>query len=81
LLLTPFMQGQATATTSPLMQGEEHRALPPPTEEQKYEMLLRHDAEIWILKLAAKAEYEGRKQIWQHLIPTGWWRPRLKRPT
>jgi hypothetical protein len=79
-LLTPLALGQETAAAAPLQQGEEHKTLPPPTNEQLHELLVKHDAEIWVLKLFVKQNAFEVNRIWQHLIPTGWWRPRLKRP-
>jgi hypothetical protein len=79
-LLTPLALGQETAAAFPLAQGEEHKTLPPPTNEQLHELLVKHDAEIWVLKLFVKQNAFEVNRIWQHLIPTGWWRPRLKRP-
>jgi hypothetical protein len=79
-LLAPLALGQETATASPVAQGEEHKTLPPPTNEQLHELLVKHDAEIWVLKLFVKQNAFEVNRIWQHLIPTGWWRPRLKRP-
>jgi hypothetical protein len=79
-LLTPLALGQETATASPVQQSEEHKTLPPPTNEQLHELLVKHDAEIWVLKLFVKQNAFEVNRIWKHLIPTGWWRPRLKRP-
>jgi uncharacterized protein involved in copper resistance len=87
-LLTPLALGQETAASSPLVQHEEHQTLPPPTTiAQVVERLVAVETDVaavkttaWVNTYSIRWLTREQARIWQHLIPTGWWRPRLKRP-
>jgi hypothetical protein len=80
-LLTPLALGQETAAASPLVQHEEHQSLPPPTNEQLHERLAAVETKVWVNTYSIRWLSKGQADIWRHLIPTGWWRPKKYRPT
>jgi hypothetical protein len=77
LMFAPF-----AVLVAPLVrQNEEHQTLPPPTVEMLHERVIKLETMTWVHSFLLKQQAFEDKRIWQHLIPTGWWRPRLKRPT